>query len=190
MLSVWTIVLCGARIAPRVGTEWATLLFFSLAAALMVATRRPHAPRSPLRCALHLTPAAALGFTAHPLLGGAIGALGLALGLARLRPAPAEPVGIPLLLAVVIAAPCFEELLYRERLLDALAASRLGRTGAALLSSALFAASHLVPWQMLGSFVVGLLFASIRLAGGSLTTCIGLHAGMNLRSVWASLESV
>jgi membrane protease YdiL (CAAX protease family) len=189
MFVVWTILMSGARLAPRIGAERATLLVFSLAGALLVATRGHLAASPRWRDVIHLTLAIALGFAAHPVLCGAIGLAGLALGLAPLPPSLPGHLGIPLLLAVVIAAPCFEELLYRERLLDAMAATRLGKTGATLVSSALFASSHLAPWQMLGSFVVGLLLASTRIASGSLTPCIGIHVGLNLRSVWAALES-
>jgi membrane protease YdiL (CAAX protease family) len=53
-----------------------------------------------------------------------------------------------------------------------------------LLTSGLFALTHLTPWQMLGSFLVGIVLALIRQVSGSVIACIGFHAGLNLRSVW------
>ena len=109
------------------------------------------------------------------------------LGREGLRPGlPATPgdLGVPLLVAVLVMAPLFEELLYRERLLDAIAATPLGGGGAALLTSALFALTHLAPWPMLGSFLVGLVLALTRLVSRNIAACIGLHAGLNLRPVW------
>jgi membrane protease YdiL (CAAX protease family) len=184
MLVVWSVLASGSIYSSLIGSELATLLVFGLSAALLVATRPPLALRPrPLDAAL-LALSIALGFACHPPLRIAIAALGLALGLAPdLAPSP-DRAGLPLLIAVVVAAPVFEELLYRERLFDAFAATPLGSGGAILLSSALFAVSHLTPWQMLGSLLVGALLALVRRSFGTLTTCIGLHAGLNLRSVF------
>jgi membrane protease YdiL (CAAX protease family) len=137
-----------------------------------------------LRDAALLALTIALGFPSHPPLLAAIARLGFALGLV---PGPEEPPGVgglPLLIAVVVAAPVFEELLYRERLLDAIAATPLGTVGAVLLTSGLCALTHLTPWQMLGSFLVGIVLALIRQVFGSITACVGFHAGLNLRAVW------
>jgi membrane protease YdiL (CAAX protease family) len=188
MLAVWSVLASGPVYSSLIGSELATLLVVGLSAALLVATRPPLALRPrPLDAAL-LALSIALGFACHPPLRIAIAALGLALGLAPdLAPSP-DRAGLPLLIAVVVAAPVFEELLYRERLFDAFAATPLGSGGAILLSSALFAVSHLTPWQMLGSLLVGALLALVRRSFGTLTTCIGLHAGLNLRSVFEGAE--
>lgn len=183
MLAVWTVLSSGSMLSSLIGEETATLLVFGLSAALLIATRRPCLvrPRLPDVALLALT--IALGFAGHPPLRSAIAVLGLALGLAP-GPAPSPgAAGLPLLIAVVVAAPVFEELLYRERLLDAIAATPLGTSGATFLTSALFALTHLTPWQMLGSFVVGVVLALARRLSGTVTACIGLHAGLNLRSV-------
>ena len=87
------------------------------------------------------------------------------------------------MIAVVVLAPIFEELLYRERLFDAIAVTPLGTGGATLVTSALFALTHLTPWHLLGSFLVGIALALLRRFSRSVTACIGLHAGLNLRSV-------
>ena len=140
--------------------------------------------RPRLRDAALLALTIALGFAGHPPLRSAIAVSGLALGLDPSLAAPPAAGGLPLLIAVVVAAPVFEELLYRERLLDAIAATPLGTGGAMFLTSALFALTHLTPWQMLGSFLVGVALALVRRVSGTVTACIGLHAGLNLRSVW------
>ena len=183
MLAAWTVLLSGSMLSSLIGEESATLLVFGLSAALLIATRRPAVVRPRLRDAALLALTIALGFAVYPPLGSAIAVLGLALGLAPVLAAPPIASGLPLLIAVVVAAPVFEELLYRERLLDAIAATPLGTGGAIFLTSALFALSHLTPWQMLGTFLVGVGLALIRRVSGTVTACIGLHAGLNLRSV-------
>jgi membrane protease YdiL (CAAX protease family) len=184
MLVVWTVLLCGPVFSLLVGEEPATLLVFSLSAALMIATRRPFLARPRLRDAALLTLAIVLGCAGHPPLRSAIALVGFALGLAPSLGERAGAGGLPLLIAVVVAAPVFEELLYRERLLDAVAATRLGPGAAVFLTSALSALTHLTPWSMLGSFLVGVGLALVRRVSGTITPCIGLHAGLNLRSVW------
>jgi membrane protease YdiL (CAAX protease family) len=183
MLAVWTILASGPVLSSLIGGESAALLVFLLAAALLVATRRssvdPPGPCDAVVFAL----AVALGFAGHPPLCGLIVLVGLALGL---DPSPAASPGgggLPLLIAVVVLAPIFEELLYRERLFDAVASTPLGTGGATLATSALFALTHLTPWHVLGSFLVGIALALLRRFSRSVTACIGLHAGLNLRSV-------
>ncbi|HEX5757612.1 MAG TPA: CPBP family intramembrane glutamic endopeptidase [Thermoanaerobaculia bacterium] len=85
-------------------------------------------------------------------------------------------------LAVALAAPIFEELLFRGFLLPSLAASRLGAAGAVTVSSLLFAALHLQYdlFDMTGVFLLGCLFAAARLASGSTLLTIGLHVLTNL----------
>jgi CAAX protease family protein len=92
-------------------------------------------------------------------------------------------VSLPILfLAVVVAAPAFEELLFRGFLLEGLRRSRLGAAGAALGSSLLFAAGHLQydPFDMAAIFTLGLLFAGMRLKSGSTWLTFGLHMLTNL----------
>jgi membrane protease YdiL (CAAX protease family) len=183
-LAVWTVLGGGPILSPLVGEDRATLLVFCLAAALVIATRRPSLARPRLREAVLFGAAIALGFAGYPTLCSVIALAGLALGLDPTPATPSGVAGLSLLVAVVVVAPVFEELLYRERLLDAIAATPLGTGGAALLSSALFALTHLTPWQVLGSFLVGMLLALTRRLFRTVSTCIGLHAGLNLRSVW------
>ena len=186
MLAVWTILSCGSMFSSLIGEELATLLVFSCSAALLIVTRRPSLVRLRLSDAALLALTIGLGFAGHSPLRAGIALAGLALGLAPSLAAPSGGSGLPLLVAVVVAAPVFEELLYRERLLDAIAATPLRMGGAVLLTSALFALTHLSPWQMLGSFLVGVVLALIRRVSGTVTACIGFHVGLNLRSVWDS----
>ena len=188
MLAVWSVLASGSIYSSLIGTELATLLVFALSAALLVVTRRPLAVRPRPLDAVLLALSIALGFACHPPLRVAIAVVGVALGLSPI-PAPSpDRAGLPLLIAVVVVAPLFEELLYRERLFDAIASTPLGAGGATLLTSALFAVSHLTPWQMLGSFLVGALLALVRRSFGTVTACIGLHAGLNLRSAFETAE--
>jgi len=87
-----------------------------------------------------------------------------------------------LFLAVVVAAPAFEELLFRGFLLEGLRHSRLGAGGAALATSLLFAAGHLQYdlFDMAAIFSLGLLFAFVRLKSGSTWLTFGLHVLTNL----------
>jgi membrane protease YdiL (CAAX protease family) len=190
MLAVWTILLSGSRLSSRIGEGSTTLLVFSLAAALLIATRRPFPARPRPRDAALFGLGVALGFAGYPSLCRATALVGLALGmdpsLAMLSPAA----GLPLLVAVVIVAPVFEELLYRERLLDAIAATPLGMGAAVPLTSALFAFTHLTPWHVLGSFLAGMVLAWTRCVSRTIAACIGMHAGLNLRSVWDNAEGV
>jgi len=111
--------------------------------------------------------------------------LGLLVGLdpARLG-APLVPhAGSPALwLAGVVLAPCFEELLYREQLRGALG-RRLRGPWPALVSSAFYAASHLEPWAVLGTFVFGVGQCALLEASESIGLCIGVHVGLNLAAV-------
>jgi membrane protease YdiL (CAAX protease family) len=184
MLAVWTVLVSGSWLSSLVGQEAAVLLVFSLAAALLIATRHPSAVRF-RRCDIALVGlSVALGFAGHPLLCALIAVVGLAVGIDPTLATASAAGGLPLLIAVVAVAPVFEELLYRERLLDAIAATPLGTSGATLLSSVFFAITHLTPLQMLGSFLVGVVLALVRRVSRRVTACIGLHAGLNLRSVW------
>ena len=189
MLVVWTILVSGSWLSSLVGEESAALLAFGLAAAFLIATRRPSRARPRLRDAALFGLASALGFAGYPSLCSGIALAGLVLGLDPSLLVSPGAAGLPLLIAVVFVAPVFEELLYRERLLDAIAATPLGMGGAALLTSALFAITHLTPWHMLGSFLVGMVLALTRRVSRTVSACIGLHAGLNLRSVWDSTGS-
>jgi len=93
---------------------------------------------------------------------------------------------LPLLLfGVVVAAPCGEELLIRGFLYRGFAASRLGPTGAIVLTSLVWTFLHTqYDWLILTElFCIGLLLGWIRRRGGSTTATMILHAAQNAWSV-------
>jgi membrane protease YdiL (CAAX protease family) len=136
---------------------------------------------------VRVTPAA----VATALLAFAAGAASLAPWVAVLAPVgrflglaprpPAPPLGAAWLpwISAGVLAPLFEELLYRERLLAALA-PRVGRVAAVLLSSAAFAVPHLEPWSLLAAFACGLVLGALFCAARSVWPCVAYHAGANL----------
>ena len=81
---------------------------------------------------------------------------------------------------VGIGAPLSEELLCRGFLFSALAKSRLGNWGAALVSSAAFASVHFYsPLGMLLVFMIGMLLAWVLIRTGSLRVTMVCHALYN-----------
>jgi uncharacterized protein len=95
--------------------------------------------------------------------------------------ATADPLWL-LWLALVVAAPLFEETFFRGFLFTGLAASAAGPTGAIVITSASWAAIHL-QYDFYGIatlFVVGVAFGLARLRTGSLYVPLALHAMTNL----------
>jgi membrane protease YdiL (CAAX protease family) len=89
----------------------------------------------------------------------------------------------PLLwVAVVIAAPVSEEFYFRGFLLKGLLHSRLGATGAVIVTAGLWALIHQQYdlWQIAWIFAAGLLLGSLRVTTNSLLLCICIHSLMNL----------
>lgn len=87
---------------------------------------------------------------------------------------------IALVVATCVAAPCFEELLYRGILLPAW---RMQGTARAVLgSSAVFAAMHLQLIQFPGLFLFGTLAAVLAVKRG-LVASIAAHVGFNLTTL-------
>lgn len=89
---------------------------------------------------------------------------------------------LPLLyLAVVVAAPVTEEILFRGFLLEGWRRSRLGIVGAAVLTSALWTIGHsYAAPALIVIFFDGLLLAAARLRTGSTYLTIGIHGLVNL----------
>lgn len=85
-------------------------------------------------------------------------------------------------LATVIAAPLFEEALFRGFLFPGLCRSRLGVNGTILLTSALWAAIHLQygAYEITQIFVLGLLLGIARHRANSLIVPFVIHAAINL----------
>ncbi len=90
---------------------------------------------------------------------------------------------VPLLwLAIVIAAPLAEELFFRGFLFEGIRYTRLGVTGAVVITSLLWAVIHLQygPYEISTVFILGLILGVARLATGSIYTSIAMHALVNL----------
>lgn len=83
--------------------------------------------------------------------------------------------------AVVIGAPVSEEIIFRGQMFAALANSRVGRVGASVITSALWALMHMSePWLSVGLiFVMGLVLSWLLLRYGSLTLTMILHGVWN-----------
>jgi membrane protease YdiL (CAAX protease family) len=83
---------------------------------------------------------------------------------------------------VVLLAPVAEELLFRG-ILYRLARRLWGPAAATFLSALAFALVHAEPWYLFGLFALGVLFAFIYEATGTLTACVvahGLHNAISL----------
>jgi hypothetical protein len=95
--------------------------------------------------------------------------------------ASADPVWL-LWVALVLAAPLFEELFFRGFLLAGFRASFLGPIGAVVLTSASWAAIHLQydAYDMSTIFVMGCVLGAARLQTGSVLLPIGMHVLHNL----------
>ncbi|MFQ5993640.1 MAG: lysostaphin resistance A-like protein [Acidiferrobacterales bacterium] len=89
-----------------------------------------------------------------------------------------------LLLTVVAAAPIFEELFVRGFIYQGLASSRIGPTGAIIVTAALWSSIHVQydPIEMGMIFAGGLLLGYARLRSDSIFIPIGMHALWNLTS--------
>jgi membrane protease YdiL (CAAX protease family) len=105
-------------------------------------------------------------------------ALGLPLPDRRGLPLLTSPA---LLVSALLLSPLFEEYVFRVRLLDSLRA-RFGDGLAVAVSAILFAALHLSPSLVAGSFVSGLVLGSLRIATGCVLPCVAFHVGLNLSS--------
>ena len=87
-----------------------------------------------------------------------------------------------LAIALIVAAPLMEEMLFRGFLLRGYAGSRFGVVGAVLLTSAAWAAMHVQYefFYIAHIFVLGCVFGWLRWRSGSTTLTLMLHALVNL----------
>jgi len=102
--------------------------------------------------------------------------------------ATANPVWM-LWLAVIIAAPLFEEMFFRGFLFKGFESSFMGPIGAVALTASLWAVIHLqYDWYSIATiFCLGLLIGAARVATASIFVPIGLHAASDLV---ATIEAV
>jgi len=82
-------------------------------------------------------------------------------------------------LLMVIAAPIFEELIFRGIILDGLL-KKYSPVTSILVSSILFGLAHLNPWQFVAGFVIGIFAGWIYYKSRSLSLVIIIHASVNL----------
>jgi membrane protease YdiL (CAAX protease family) len=178
LASVWCGLLLGAALGAPLAATY-------LACTALVGCARPRgrAREAPLANAFCF----AAGFVALPAWLAGIALAGRALGLSAPEPPPAlAPEDV---FALVALAPCFEEWLYRERLLPALR-RKLGAPLGLVLASAAFAAPHLAPWSALAAFAVGLALGALFLAAGRVGPCVAAHAGLNAAALACGLPPV
>lgn len=88
-------------------------------------------------------------------------------------------------IAIVIAAPIFEELFFRGFITTGLSSTFMGPIGAIVLSSIAWAAIHIQYdlYLITTIFVFGLVLGYVRLKTNSVLLTIGLHSFMNLASM-------
>lgn len=86
-----------------------------------------------------------------------------------------------LFLALVVAAPLFEELFFRGFLISGLSSTFLKPIGAVIISSVFWAYIHLQydMYLILTIFALGLILGTIRIKTGSILLTIGLHSFVN-----------
>jgi membrane protease YdiL (CAAX protease family) len=198
--TVWCVLAGGARNAAVLGAELASLQAFAYATFLAItvhvraqrrssrlwpttrkATQRARTRREGIAC---LIAAALCGAAAHTPLRDAILSLGLGLGLPPVLASEAPPYAraaaptAATLLSALVLAPIFEEIVYRERLLFALA-PRWGYAVSIAVSSLLFALPHVETWAVFGALVVGAVLGCAAIAARTVSVCIALHAGLN-----------
>jgi len=90
---------------------------------------------------------------------------------------------IPLLwIAVGVAAPFFEEFLFRGFILEGLRRTFMGSIGAILISSLAWALIHMQygPFEIISIFLIGILLAIAKLKTNSLYVPIAMHMLMNI----------
>ncbi len=90
-----------------------------------------------------------------------------------------------LTIALVVAAPLTEEIVFRGFMYRGLAASRVGEAGAILIPSAIWASLHIQyeVFFITQIFLLGTVFGVLRWRSGSTWLTIGLHAVVNLSSL-------
>ena len=92
-----------------------------------------------------------------------------------------------LAIALVVAAPLAEEIVFRGFMFRGLAASRVGMAGAILIPSAIWAVMHVQyeTFYIVQIFMLGIVFGWLRWRSGSTLLTILLHALVNLSSLLA-----
>lgn len=97
-----------------------------------------------------------------------------------------------LLVALVVAAPLFEEVFFRGFLLGALQSSGVSVVAAALVSALAWALIHIQydAYGLATIFAMGLLFAAARVKTGSILPCVIMHALANATAFFETISVV
>jgi membrane protease YdiL (CAAX protease family) len=95
--------------------------------------------------------------------------------------ATADPVWM-IWVAMLIAAPLFEEMFFRGFLFEGFQSSLLGTVGTVIVTAGLWAVIHVQydAYGIVTIFCLGLLFGAARAYTGSLLVPLGLHSAANL----------
>jgi membrane protease YdiL (CAAX protease family) len=95
--------------------------------------------------------------------------------------ATADPVWM-IWVAMLIAAPLFEEMFFRGFLFEGFQSSLLGTVGTVIVTAGLWAVIHVQydAYGIVTIFSLGLLFGAARAYTGSLLVPLGLHSAANL----------
>lgn len=101
------------------------------------------------------------------------------------RTARASNTLVVFILALVVAAPLMEELLFRGFLLPGYAASKLGPTGAVVVTSVAWASMHIQyeTFYVVQIFILGCVFGWLRLRSGSTVLTLILHGIVNFVAI-------
>ncbi len=91
----------------------------------------------------------------------------------------AQQTGPLTFLTMVVAAPIFEELIFRGIILDGLL-KRYKPLKSILVSAMLFGLVHLNPWQFVTGFIIGIFCGWVYYNTRSLLACILIHAAANV----------
>lgn len=180
MGSVWAVLLLGGVCSALLGGGAATLGAYALATLLVATAAGPGPPAR--RATASFGAGVLVGLASWPawlvVLRGVFDGIGLDVYV------PTSPAGTARWVAAITLAPVFEELLYREHLLEALR-SRIGTPPAVVVTSVLFSLPHLAQPAVVATLLVGLVLGGARVALGSVAPCVGVHAGLNL-AAWLS----
>ena len=115
--------------------------------------------------------------------------VGITLPLVNLLPMPefvqkiffefGERKGLFTFIAIVVAAPIFEELIFRGIILDGLL-RKYSPVKSIIISSLMFGLVHLNPWQFISAFILGLFSGWVYYKTGKLALSVVVHLVNNL----------
>lgn len=175
MLLVWIELIAVQAAWP--GCAGAAASFAGACCLVAPPARLPSRPLRIGRRALGFAGLVAAGLAVHPWLGLLAARIFVALGGSIPRGAPDAPCAVGIA-AALLAAPLFEEALYRGRLLVALRPF-VGAPLAIVVASVAFALPHLDPLRLVACFIAGLVLGHLFVLTRRTWPCVALHVGFN-----------